>query len=271
MLRRSASALSVGMCPERLVWTRREKRLLRAHTDITSTQPLTPAPGRPPWEPALEALTMILEREALPPGSAVHVVLSNHFVRYLLVPWNEALLGEAERLAYASRAFHDIYGDSATAWDVRLSNDRYGAPAIASAVDKALLDALSGTLSSRSLQLHSVQPYFMSAFNRYQSQLGNRGAFVLAEPGKLVVGTYDQDQWRWIGTARLERGQDLAGQVTQMLYQGQQWDISSAAVHAGALSGEYWTANSALAVTHLLRENPALAGFSQPMAFCGNL
>ena len=259
MLPRPASELDVTLSPGRLTWIRRERRWLRAIPAATSNRPVAASPDRPAWEPAIDVLAEVLQQERLPAGSIVNVVLSNHFVRYTLVPWNDLLTDAHERLAYAGRSFHAIYGDLVAGWDVRLSNDRYGTPAIASAMDKSLLDALARTTTAHGLRLGSVQPYFMTAFNRFRQQLVGRGAFVVVEPGRLVVGTHEPDRWRWIGSARSVAGSDLLGQVQQLLYQGQQWDITSIAVYSDTAWDDARTAASTLSVTHLF-DAPSLSG-----------
>lgn len=269
MLPQPASVLDLGFAPDRLAWTRRNPRLFRAPIRSGGSQAIASQPEKASWEGALAALDEVLKRESLPAGSLVNVELSSHFARFVLVPWNESLRAERERLAVAERSFHAVYGDAATGWDVRLSNDVYGAPALATAVDKTLLEALSRTVAALKLRLGSVQPYFMAAFNRFRHQLGRRGAFVLAEPGKIVVGSYDNDRWRWIGSSRFLPGQDLATQVQQLLFQGQQWDITTVAVCAGTSSSDYWRRSAPLFPIHLLLSNATDAGPGPTMALCG--
>ena len=44
------------------------------------------------------------------------VVLSNHFVRYLIIPWSAQLVKPAEELKYAQMRFGEIFGDAANDW-----------------------------------------------------------------------------------------------------------------------------------------------------------
>jgi len=269
VLPRPASVLDLGFAPDRLVWTRRDPRSFRAPVRSGGSQAINSQPDKTPWEGALGSLGEVLKRESLPAGSLVNIELSSHFVRFVLVPWNESLRAERERLAVAERTFQTIYGDGATSWDVRLSNDVYGAPALATAIDKSLLESLSRAVAALKLRLGSVQPHFMAAFNRFRRQLSRRGAFVLAEPGKIVVGSYDNDRWRWIGSSRFLPGQDLATQVQQLLFQGQQWDITTVAVCAGSSSSDYWRRGAPLFPVHLLLSDATDAGPGPAMALCG--
>jgi len=100
-------------------------------------QACDPAFGAEPWHGALEALKGIAW-----PRSRVTVVLSNHFVRYALVPWSDAIANAAEEQAYLRHHFAKIHGERAKGWQLRASEAPKGAPRLASAVDSALVDAI---------------------------------------------------------------------------------------------------------------------------------
>ena len=132
------------------------------------------------------------------------VVLSNHFVRYALLPWSSALRGAAEEQAYLRHHFVRIYGERAKSWVLRASAAPSEAPRLASAVDAALLDALVASLpKSGALRLRSVQPYLMAAFNRWQSSLATANAWLLLlEPGRACLTLHSAGRWRSVQCAR---------------------------------------------------------------------
>src|SRR5512135_3424902 len=93
------------------------------------------------WRTALQELETAL------PGyaggkAAASVILSNHFMRYALVPWRAELAGAEEELAFTRHCFIKVYGESAQRWVLRLSPQGREAPRLASAADAELLDAL---------------------------------------------------------------------------------------------------------------------------------
>jgi len=163
-------------------------------------------PDGPPWAPALAAL-----RDGLAAldgrGGELTVVLSNHFVRYALLPWNEGLAGEAEELAYARHRFAQVYGEAAAqAWDIRVSPDG-GGPQLACAVDAGLIAGLDEAAAAAGRRLRSVQPYLMAAYNRWRRALaGPLTWFVLAEPGRLCLAALQGGRWHDLANLRADAG-----------------------------------------------------------------
>lgn len=186
--------VGITLAPERVTLLRYSRGVKPALKDRKSID-CAPAGDGPAWRPALEAL-----REALAhPNSGAadaSVVLSNHFVRYLVLPWNPALAGEREELSFAGARFHQIYGEIARTWTVRVSAGKPGAPALAAAVEKALLDAIGALLVNSSLRLRSLRPALMAACNSRAGAMAPNAWVALAEPGRLLLGLQRAGQWR---------------------------------------------------------------------------
>lgn len=205
----------VAMTPDALV-VARFGRGLRPRLADGRVEPLKPpAPGAPAWQPAVEALAQVLAEKAR--GARLTVILSNHFVRYLLVPWHDELTGPDERLALARHAFAQVYGDAAGAWTLRLAEGPWGGAAPAAAVDSGLLQAIEDAAQKAHVQLASVQPYWMAAVNQFRAELASTGCFALVEPGKLCIGVYRNQSWQELAARRVSPGADLAGLLTQEL------------------------------------------------------
>jgi len=160
-------------------------------------------PGNGDWRPLIVTLAETL-REPVWHQACVHIVLSNHFVRYVRVPWVDDLGGEEERLAYARHCFTQLYGERVGRWTVRLSEDRYGMAQLASAVDPELLDALMTTVRGASLRLVSLQPAFMAAFNHCRDSLtADPYWFVHIEPGRACLAHVVGGTWAGVRGMRL--------------------------------------------------------------------
>lgn len=163
------------------------------------------------WQPALEALREALTHPNLQPAEAT-VVLSNHFVRYLLILWNPALAGEREELAFARARFVQVYGEAAQGWVLRLSGggafdlDGAGAPQIAAAIERPLLDGLGALLGSSPLRLRSIQPQFMAVVNGARARLPGNAWLAVAEPGRVLLGLLRGGHWQSL------RGRPLNGE-----------------------------------------------------------
>jgi hypothetical protein len=156
------------------------------------------------WGAALQALEAMLPKQPKRKTCST-VILSNHFMRYALLPWSDVPGDETEELAYARHAFRQAYGDVAETWDLRLSPGKAGMPQLASAVDPRLPEALRALFGRNGIALESIQPHLMAAYNTCQNILRGRSAwFVLMEPGSLCLALLRQGRWESIRTMRLE-------------------------------------------------------------------
>ena len=196
------------------------------------------APGGESWRPAVEAMARLLARTPRP-GAAMDVALSSHFVRFQLVPWQAELSDAEERLAYARYLFRDVYGSLADAWEVRLSEEPPGAPAVACAIDGALLEALRRTADEAHCRLRSVQPGYAAAFNRRRRALrGDCVAFAMAEPGRVCLGLLRNE--RWVALRNQGSGEDIAQTLSSMLDQAAlaiEPPLAGATVYLGQVDG----------------------------------
>ena len=139
-----------------------------------------------------------------PARCRVRVVLSNHLVRYALVPWSASLADPAEEEAYVRHHFTRIHGERAKRWALRWSEDGAGAPRLASAVDADLLEAVKTSFpAAGKARLVSIQPALMAAANRARRALPAGGAWlVVAEPDRACVALYGAGGWRAVQNAK---------------------------------------------------------------------
>ena len=186
----SRKELQVVLQPDRVTLHRvlRKPSLFGRRSEVTSPQELGCAAGdrSTPWQGALVALSDALPDHA-GDGAVATVYLSNHFVRYTLVPWSAELSGE-EEMTFVRHCFSRIYGEAAQSWQLRLSRAAARAPRLASAVDAELLDGLRAAFAAVGIRLRSIQPYLMTALNGIKR--GGRGKsawFAMVEPGNLSL------------------------------------------------------------------------------------
>jgi len=181
--------------PERLV-----VRLAPAEIAVGAKRyPCDPAFGSEPWHGALEALKSVKF-----PRSRATVVLSNHFVRYSLVPWSGALATPAEEQAYLRHHFAKIHGERAKAWLFRASEGRRGEPRVASAVDAELVAAIKRIFVSSQAKLVSVQPALMHVFNGARAAVPQpAGAWlVIAEADRACIALHADGAFRAVQNAK---------------------------------------------------------------------
>lgn len=155
------------------------------------------------WQAAIAALPAVLAGLS-PRRTDVTVIVSNHFVRHALLPWNATLRSETEWLALARHRFSSVHGTGAADWAVRVAETAREGPRVAGAIDGALLAALEDRVT-RPARLVSVQPYLMAAFNRLAALKRNGSAwFVIGEPGRLTLALIEHGAWRALRSRRMD-------------------------------------------------------------------
>jgi hypothetical protein len=149
--------------------------------------------GSEPWQGALAALAS----HAFEAPCRLTVVLANAFVRYAVVPWSEGLDTPEEEDAYVRHHFAKVYGERAREWELRASETAPGAPRLASAVDRRLIEELKALFpKSGKAKLASVQPQLMRAFNECRGSIPAGGAWlVLAEPERACIALHGRAGW----------------------------------------------------------------------------
>ena len=166
---------------------------------------------------AIRLLASMLTGEAVSQRADVSVVLSNHFVRYVVLPWNDVVSDE-DWQALAQHQFRIVYGDVALEWVTTVAWQGPERPVLACASPKLLLDALHATVRTAGLKLRSVSPYFVAAFNFCRRRLPDDGFwFGVVEPGRFAFGGVEQGTWVSVASRRV--GSDETPRLTETLEQ----------------------------------------------------
>lgn len=183
--------LRIGLAPHEVSLVL-ERGLLKKAKVKDDVVPCDGGFGARPWDGALAVLAAC-DAAQLPAA----VVLSNHFVRYAVVPWSDALDGEAEEEAYVRHHFAKVHGERAGAWALRWTG--HGESRLASAIDRALLEALKQALP----RLVSVQPYLMAAVNQCRTSIPKSGAWLtLVEADRACIALHAGGRWRSVQNAK---------------------------------------------------------------------
>lgn len=195
--------LRVALSPEQvlLLGVRCGLRGVRPSGDDAQLLSFHGAASPQPWRSVVLALENALGRA---PKLAATVILSNHFVRYVLVPWREGLDGEGEALSYARHCFTKVYGKGALQWQIRLSEESAALPRLACAVDGELIEALKGAFESAGIVLQSIQPHLMAAFNGTRRHLHRSAWFALIEPGLITLALLQEGCWQSVRNVRVD-------------------------------------------------------------------
>lgn len=156
--------------------------------------------GADDWRAAVDALPEILKAHRSRDAS---LVLADQFVRYALLPWNEAVKHPEQWLALARHRFGALHGAAAAAWDVKVTDTAPIGPRLACAVDRELVEGLASAFVTAGVNLVSVQPFLVAAFNRIRQQVGNGSCWIVVEePGRLTLALIQRGAWVAIRSRR---------------------------------------------------------------------
>ncbi len=171
------------------------------------------------WSSAIAALGDALQDRQWR-DATLTIVLSNHFVRYAVIPWNHLLRNDAEKQAYLRHSFGLAYGEPAKSWDLRMSDAGLNMPALASGIDHGLLSALHDVMTRANLDCQHIQPHLMVAINQLGQQkvipgTQNSTWFVLLESGRLCIALIREGAFVSVKTYTTDA--DIAQQISAMI------------------------------------------------------
>ena len=121
-----------------LLWRNKQLRVGLAADRIylTGAKSVDLAANDGNWDAPLAALPAVLADKK---GEA-SVVLADQFVRYTLLPWNEALKTSEQWTALATHRFTTLHGPRAAEWQINVTETAPMGPRLACAVDRALIE-----------------------------------------------------------------------------------------------------------------------------------
>lgn len=159
------------------------------------------------WKTALQQLGQMIENEHVSSdlsGGELMFTLSNHFIRYAVVPPQQEIIEPAELLAYANFRMREIYGERVDGWLISVSdcNPCYGS--VCAAIERDLYNQLEVLASRYRLKLKQIGPYLTAAFDQWSKSLNDkRFWFVVIEPGRLCMASLSNGEWQGIRNQRL--------------------------------------------------------------------
>jgi len=147
-----------------------------------------------PWLTELGLLKGLLEE--VKHKRPITVVISNHYMRYRLVPPPPLSMPKTEVQALIQHCFRETYGNVADDWIIRANPLPGRGDQVACAVDKALIEGLGVILRKPGLKLESVKPHFMAGFNTICRRINSSSScFVQAESGRVMIGIVRDNAW----------------------------------------------------------------------------
>lgn len=232
MLPLRRSELTITLSPQQLLLDNGREPLMLSCLPSSDTA----------WSAPMAVLENLIKQVPWDRGN-VTLILSNHFVRYMVVPWNDMLLRPNEQKPYLQHLFNETYGELASRFELRLNPASPGKARLACAIDRTLLERLRGLLDQKPLHLISLQPWLMHHFNSQRRHIGRAGGwFVTVEHGIIgILGCRDSD-WRIARTIRCGQHwpQELRTALERLYLCGDAEGIPKA-VHCGSHDGQMIT------------------------------
>jgi len=163
------------------------------------------ATRRETFEPGVDALLAAVRSElaSLPSRTPVHVILSNHLVRYVLVPFSPQVVGTAALGTVAQQAFRHVHGSAADDWAVSVSavGERVR---VAAAIDERLRQGIIDAGRSAGVHVGAIDPLLMDGYNAARPHLLASGWFATVEPARVTLLRTVDGEWARVVSARCD-------------------------------------------------------------------
>ena len=147
------------------------------------------------WEAPVAALGTVLAQPAWS-GARTRVVLADHWVRYIIVPWSAELRSDEERLGHARQLFNSSFGEAVAGWEVRISDAPPRATRVACAISGELIAGIRAACEAAKTTLLSLQPQLIDAYAVWRHRLPQANSwFVSIEQGSLTAARLGRNGW----------------------------------------------------------------------------
>lgn len=152
-----------------------------------------------------QSLLPLLEHELADPAwraPHVEVVLSNHYVRYVLTSPPGKALSRAEEAALVAASFREIYGSETAGWRIRTHSQPPQFGLVGAAIDEALALQLGGLFARHQYADWALNPLATLAAQRNPQRLADW--WVLVEPGWACLFNAVGGYWRYLSCQPLD-------------------------------------------------------------------
>jgi hypothetical protein len=161
-----------------------------------------------------------LSLEEQPGKSLLRVILDDAWTRLQVVRFPAQVSTAEERQVFLKENFRRVFGVEAQDWTIVAEPAHFGLPAMAVAVDQALLASLTRFAERHRLRLCGVQPEFIDAFNRARAMLsGRQGAFAQIGDERVCMALWRGQRWIAVRSQPMDPAVDgaMRAMLAQML------------------------------------------------------
>ena len=147
-----------------------------------------------PLKPIVDALS---KKQKLLKNQRVKVILSNHFVRFCVVPWHDKVVSSADWQAIAQQVFRQQFGAVASEWRIAISFAKYGETMLAAAMDDSLYIQLENCAKQFGFTIDSIAPLLAALLNQAAFNPAQPYSWALiAEPQRVLLCQFNR-QYQW--------------------------------------------------------------------------
>lgn len=151
-----------------------------------------------------QSLLLLLETELADAAwrtPRVEVVLSNHFVRYVITPASGKALTQAEEAALVAATMREIYGAEATQWRIRVHSQPPDHGLVGAAIDERLASRLNEMCAHVGAKICHLLPLTTLIAPHSHRDID---WWVLAEPGWLCVFHATNGYWHHLSAQAVD-------------------------------------------------------------------
>jgi hypothetical protein len=169
---------------------------------IEMAKPETTASGAA-WQGSLEAFVRLLARAQQLPRQ-IRLVVSNEFVHYALAPWTSEPLSDDEREQLVRALLAQRYGEQQKTWRIAIEPQQFEKPALAAAIDDALVAAAQEAAAQHGYRLTAMVPALIDTLNIHRNRVAKakRGWLVDASDGRKACVAFADGQWAQVVNER---------------------------------------------------------------------
>ncbi|MFO1318358.1 MAG: hypothetical protein U1F52_01970 [Burkholderiales bacterium] len=137
-------------------------------------------------------------------GTDAHVGLHARYVRWMLLPFNDAIATDDEWLAFARVEFDAVHGERARGWNLQVLSPRYGLPTPACAVDVSLMDDVTRVCEAAGVRVVRFAPAFSTALESQRPRMGGPvSAFALIQSDRFTLAVAAAGAWCALESGRI--------------------------------------------------------------------
>ncbi|QRX82577.1 hypothetical protein [Glaciimonas sp. PAMC28666] len=164
---------------------------------LTRKLVLSPAQSVVERSAHFDTLIAALPRSQLSILDGIELAIGYPYVNHMILPWQDEIIAPADRLAYAESMLQQHYGLVRSDWYCEISQEKFGRPAIASAIRRDIVDEILLACNNQKLRVQRVQTLLSDTIDRHPDVLHADAVFVVQQADGYEFGFRQDGRWRY--------------------------------------------------------------------------